>query len=65
MEDEKALNEIFDKAPTLIVTHCESGPVIQQNLEKLSSSKPFTIQDHPRIRDAEACYVSFSLMLWA
>ena len=62
VEDEKALNEIFDKLQ-LIVTHCERGEVIQKNLDTLSSSQPFTIQDHPRIRDAEACYASSSMLL--
>jgi len=61
VEDEKALEEIFEGAPTLIVTHCESGPVIEQNKARLSTKgRPFVIDDHPVLRNAEACYASSS-----
>lgn len=61
VEDPKVLDEIFSKSPTLIVTHCESGPVIAKNLEQFQNSgKSATILDHPVIRDTEACYASSS-----
>ena len=61
VEDPKALDEIFSKSPALIVTHCESGPVIAKNLEQFQNSgKSATILDHPVIRDTEACYASSS-----
>ncbi len=45
----------------LIVTHCESGAVIKQNLQKLAQDKsPLTIDDHPILRDEEACFASSS-----
>ncbi|MBO0216785.1 dihydroorotase, partial [Vibrio sp. Vb2880] len=45
----------------LIVTHCESGTVIKQNQQNQRNKKPgFTIEDHPILRDAEACYASSS-----
>ncbi|MCH2207784.1 MAG: dihydroorotase [Lentisphaerales bacterium] len=61
VEDEKALEEIFAGAPTLIVTHCEKGPIIAQNQERLTANgRELVIQDHPVLRDAAACYASSS-----
>ncbi|MGR5156322.1 dihydroorotase [Vibrio owensii] len=61
VEDEQALEEIFRDSPVLIVTHCESGSVIAQNKERLLKEKSeFTIEDHPVLRDDEACYASSS-----
>lgn len=61
VENPRALEAIFRDSPALIVTHCESGPVIAGNLKKYhqAASKP-TIEDHPLIRDTEACYASSS-----
>ncbi len=61
VEDPQALDAIFRDSPVLIVTHCESGPVIAQNQEKLRKEKAvFTIEDHPILRDDKACYASSS-----
>lgn len=61
VENPTALEAIFRDAPTLIATHCESGPVISQNRQALLASKDvLTIDDHPKLRDAEACYASSS-----
>lgn len=61
VEHPQALDAIFRDSPVLIVTHCESGPVIKDNLEKVRQlGRDITIQDHPVIRDAEACYASSS-----
>ena len=61
VEKPEALDAIFRDAPCLIVTHCESGPLIKSNLEKFDAKSQFlTIHDHCRIRDAEACYASSS-----
>lgn len=61
VENPQALEGIFRDSPTLIVTHCESGPVIANNLEKYKQSgKKPTILDHPIIRDVQACYASSS-----
>ncbi|WP_298942059.1 dihydroorotase [uncultured Psychromonas sp.] len=61
VEDPQALDAIFRDSPVLIVTHCESGAVISQNQAKLLKSKSlFTIEDHPVLRDDEACYASSS-----
>ncbi|WP_061039143.1 dihydroorotase [Vibrio coralliirubri] len=61
VEDSQALDAIFRDSPVLIVTHCESGPVIAQNQEKLRQEKAkFMIEDHPTLRDANACFTSSS-----
>lgn len=61
VEHPQALEAIFCESPVLIVTHCESTPVINRNLEFMrSQGREPTIQDHPKLRDAEACYASSS-----
>ncbi|WP_261842186.1 dihydroorotase [Aliamphritea ceti] len=61
VENPTALEAIFRESPVLIATHCESGPVIAENLKKYQQSgRDITIHDHPIIRDAEACYTSSS-----
>lgn len=61
VEQPQALEAIFRDSPVLIVTHCESGPVISQNRAQLLRNKSeLTIHDHPALRDAEACFVSSS-----
>lgn len=61
VEHPAALERIFRDCPTLIVTHCENGAVIGANLESVSALKySLTPEDHPVIRDAEACYQSSS-----
>jgi dihydroorotase len=61
VENPKALDAIFCESPILIVTHCESSPIIQQNLARLSSSgKIPIILDRPKVRDTEACFASSS-----
>jgi len=61
VENPKALEAIFRESPVLIATHCESGPVMAQNLAKLGrSGEAIRIEDHPVIRNEEACYASSS-----
>lgn len=61
VEAPHALDAIFRESPVLIVTHCESGEVIRQNHQRLMQSKSvLTIHDHPKLRDANACYASSS-----
>ena len=61
VEHPQALDAIFKESPALIVTHCESSPVIEQNLARLSSlGRPIQITDHPKIRDDDACFASSS-----
>ncbi|BFM17736.1 dihydroorotase [Maricurvus nonylphenolicus] len=59
VEHPQALDAIFREAPTLIVTHCENGAVMDRNKERILSTKPaLTIEDHPKWRNVEACYSS-------
>lgn len=61
VEHPEALDAIFRESPVLIVTHCESSPLIKMNLDRLlSEGRTPQITDHPIIRDAEACYASSS-----
>jgi len=61
VENPQALEGIFRDSPVLVVTHCESGPVIAENLETFRrAGKTPTITDHPVIRDRQACYASSS-----
>lgn len=61
VEHPEALDAIFRESPSLIVTHCESTPLINKNLEQIrKEGREPTILDHPVIRDTEACYASSS-----
>jgi dihydroorotase len=60
VDNEKTLSGIFRDAPALIVTHCESTPLIQRNLDRALAEfgREIPVSEHPNIRSAEACYVS-------
>lgn len=59
VEHPEALDAIFRDSPALIVTHCESGPVMLENHKRVLRDKDvLTIHDHPVLRDATACYAS-------
>ncbi len=62
VDNEKALEAIFSQAPTLIATHCEDEATIQANLAKYKDQygENVSIEMHPLIRSAEACYLSSS-----
>ncbi len=65
VDDPNTLDAIFADAPTLIATHCEDTPTILENerryQEKYGDVVP--IENHPRIRSAEACFKSSSLAI--
>jgi len=63
VDNEETLAGIFRDAPTIITTHCESTPLIQQHLEAAMEryGKNIPVTEHPVIRDAETCYRSSSL----
>lgn len=63
VDNEKTLENIFSKAPILIATHCEDEATIRESLAKFKSQygEDLTIEMHPLIRSAEACYKSSSL----
>lgn len=63
VDNEQVLENIFREAPMLVATHCEDELTIQRNMaaykEKYGAN--ITIEMHPEIRSAEACYLSSSL----
>lgn len=65
VDNEKTLENIFSKAPMLVATHCEDEQTIRENLAifKAKYGEDLTIEMHPLIRSAEACYKSSSLAI--
>lgn len=62
VDNETALENIFKNAPTLVATHCEDEATIKANLAtyKEKYGDNISIDMHPLIRSAEACYLSSS-----
>lgn len=62
VDNEAALENIFKNAPTLIATHCEDETTVRANLAQYKEQygEDVTIEMHPLIRSAEACYLSSS-----
>lgn len=62
VDNEVALDNIFRNAPTLVATHCEDEATIKANLAAFKEryADDITIEMHPLIRSAEACYLSSS-----
>jgi len=60
VDDEHTLSKLFANAPCLIATHCESEAHIQANLQKAKDQygEAIPMDQHPVIRDTEACYAS-------
>ncbi|MCF8464526.1 MAG: dihydroorotase [Flavobacteriales bacterium] len=62
VDNEQTLDGIFSQCPMLIATHCEDEATIRANtakaIEQFGDDIP--IEQHPIIRDAEACYKSSS-----
>jgi dihydroorotase len=65
VDDPAVLDQIFADAPLMVVTHCEHSPTIWENeaaaREKYGDDVP--LQEHPRIRSAEACLASSSFAI--
>ncbi len=57
------LESVFRHAPTIILTHCEDTPRIKaaEAVAKAKWGDDVPAAEHPRLRDAEACYASSSL----
>ena len=56
------LERLFAEAPTLVATHCEDEKTVLQNLEAYQNRYGDRLHAgfHPKIRNAEACYLSSS-----
>ena len=63
VDNEQVLENIFSQAPMLVATHCEDELTIRHNMAvfKEKYGDNITIDMHPLIRSAEACYISSSL----
>ena len=63
VDDRQALEQIFEHAPVMVVTHCEDSPTIWDNeaaaREKYGDDVPMS--EHPAIRSADACLQSSTL----
>jgi len=57
------LESVFRHSPTIILTHCEDTPRIKaaEAVAKAKWGEDVPAAEHPRLRDAEACYASSSL----
>lgn len=63
VDDRQVLEEIFTKAKGLIAVHCEDEATVRLNLAeaKAKYGKDIPMSEHPKIRNADACYTSSSL----
>lgn len=63
VDDPVTLENIFEKAPTLVAVHCEDETTIRENVrimkERFGEDVP--VEYHPLIRSEEACYRSSSM----
>ncbi|MGI4751421.1 MAG: dihydroorotase [Janthinobacterium lividum] len=63
VDNPKTLERLFDESPMLIAAHCEDEATIKENLNhyKQLVGDNISVRTHPRIRSAEACYLSSSM----
>jgi len=63
VDDPAVLDQVFEHAPLMVVTHCEHSPTIWDNeahaKKKYGEHVPFS--EHPNIRSASACLRSSSM----
>ena len=63
VDERETLEGLFSKVDMLIATHCEDEPTVKANEAKAREmfGEDVPINQHPVIRDAEACYRSSSM----
>lgn len=63
VDDLPSLERLFRDCPTIVLTHCEHTPRIREREQQWQAQYGEQIppDQHPLIRDAEACYQSSSL----
>ena len=63
VDEKETLEKLFSQVPMLIATHCEDEATIRANtaIYKEKYGDDITMEMHPLIRSAEACYISSSL----
>jgi dihydroorotase len=62
VDDTRTLEALFSQSQMLIATHCEDEATITSNLTYYKGlfGDNVTVELHPKIRSAEACYISSS-----
>ncbi|MFS2189942.1 dihydroorotase [Mucilaginibacter sp. Mucisp84] len=65
VDDPHTLEKLFAQSPMLIATHCEDEATIKSNLAhyKQLLGENIPVRMHPKIRSAEACYLSSSMAI--
>ena len=63
VDNPRTLDNLFAQSPMLIAVHCEDEATIKSNLNhyKQLLGENLPVRLHPKIRSAEACYLSSSL----
>jgi dihydroorotase len=63
VDDPDALEQIFTHSPTIVATHCEDSPTIEENTRRFQAihGEDIPIILHPAIRSEAACYQSTAL----
>jgi dihydroorotase len=63
VDDPQTLENIFSKSPMLVAVHCEDEATIKSNLQHFKQllGENVPVKLHPKIRSAEACYLSSSM----
>jgi len=65
VDDPTVLEQIFEHAPVMVVTHCEHSPTIWENeaQAKKEFGEDVPMSEHPKIRSAAACLQSSSMAI--
>jgi dihydroorotase len=63
VDDPDALEQIFTHSPTIVATHCEDSPTIDENTRRFKAiyGEDIPISLHPAIRSEAACYRSTAM----
>ena len=63
VDDPAVLEQVFEHAPVMVVTHCEHSPTIWENEAhaKAEFGDNVPMSEHPNIRSAAACLQSSSM----
>jgi len=63
VDDPAVLDQVFEHAPVMVVTHCEHSPTIWENEAhaKKKYGEHVPMSEHPKIRSANACLNSSSM----
>jgi dihydroorotase len=63
VDNPNTLEKLFAECPMLIATHCEDEQTIKDNLNHFKQllGENIPVKLHPKIRSAEACYLSSSM----